>query len=265
MRPKHAARAIKDGVSGADYQAETPRPRTPISLPPASQTRAHVAHAPLRRLSEAALSACAPDELLDALADALRSARAVEDVRLCPPADEPAEPGAALVVPVAWAGGVHHVAVVGELAARVWTPDEVLIAGTLANQAALGLALLESEQRRIAQAERDTALTRAAHALNVSLELQEVLDTLAREADLAVGGEMAGVYLLDADGMGLATAGHNCPGEWFGYRIAPGEGVAGKVLASGRPVMTSRYREETQLLPARVMLGGVCAGVGVPR
>jgi diguanylate cyclase (GGDEF)-like protein len=28
--------------------------------------------------------------------------------------------------------------------------------------------------------------------------------------------------------------------------------------------MTSRYREETQLLPARVMLGGVCAGVGVP-
>jgi diguanylate cyclase (GGDEF)-like protein len=187
----------------------------------------------------------------------------VEDVRLCAPAEEPVEPGAALLVQIAWAGSVRHVAVVGEQAARTWTPDEVLVAETLANQAALGLALLESEERRIAQSERDTALARAAHALNVSLELQEVLDTLAREADLAVGGKMAGVYLLDEDGRGLATAGHNCPDEWFGYRLERGEGIAGKVLETGRPFMTTAYEDELQL-PAHVVLGGVCGGVGVP-
>ena len=110
------------------------------------------------------------------------------------------EARSALLVPVAWGGDVRHVAVLARRRARVWTPDEILIAETLANQAALGLARLESEQRRVAQAERDRALARAAHALNVSLELQAVLDTLAREAGLAVGGDVAGVYLLDDDG-----------------------------------------------------------------
>ena len=76
----------------------------------------------------------------------------------------------------------------------------------------------------------------------MSLELQAVLDTLAREAGLAVGGDMAGVYLLDDDGSGLATAGHNCPDEWFGYRLEPGEGIAGQVLATGRAVTTSALR-----------------------
>jgi diguanylate cyclase (GGDEF)-like protein len=209
------------------------------------------------------LSGCAPAELLEALAAALRSALAVDDVRLCAPTDEPPHPGAALLVPVEWAGAIRHVAVVGGLAGRAWTPDEILIAGTIANQAALGLALLESEQRRITQSERDTALARAANALNVSLELQEVLDTLAREADLAVGGEVACVYLLDDDGMGLATAGHGCPQDWFGYRLAAGQGIAGKVLESGRPFMTSAYQDEPQL-PPHLMPSGICGGVGVP-
>ena len=158
---------------------------------------------------------------------------------------------------------MRHVAVLARRNAHVWTPDEILIAETLANQAALGLARLESERRRVVQAERDHALARAAHALNVSLELQAVLDTLAREADLAVGGEMAGVYLLDVDGTALATAGHNCPDEWFGYRLAPGEGIAGQVLATGRPVMTSDH-ENDMTLPGNVVPPGVRSGVGVP-
>ena len=166
-------------------------------------------------------------------------------------------------MPVAWAGDVRYVAVLARRDAHVWTPDEILIAETLANQAALGLARIESERRRVVQAERDHALARAAHALNVSLELQAVLDTLAREADLAVGGEMAGVYLLDVDGTALATAGHNCPDEWFGYRLAPGEGIAGQVLATGRPVMTSDY-EDDMTLPGNVLPPGVRSGVGVP-
>jgi diguanylate cyclase (GGDEF)-like protein len=158
---------------------------------------------------------------------------------------------------------VRHVAVLAHHGAHVWTPDETLIAETLANQAALGLARLESDRRRVAQAERDNALARAAHALNVSLELQAVLDTLAREADLAVGGEMACVYLLDVDGSALATAGHNCPDEWFGYRLAVGEGIAGQVLATGRAVMTSGA-DPGLTLRGRVAIPGVRSGVGVP-
>jgi diguanylate cyclase (GGDEF)-like protein len=166
-------------------------------------------------------------------------------------------------VPVAWAGDVRRVAVFAHRKAHVWTLDETQIAETLANQAALALARLDAEARRIAQAERDQALARAAHALNVSLELQAVLDTLAREADLAVGGAMAGVYLVHVDGTAIASAGHNCPDEWFGYRLAPGEGIAGQVLAGGRPVMCSAY-DDAIALPEAVVTPGVRSGVGVP-
>jgi len=241
-----------------------------------------------------ALSACAHEDVVAAFAAEARSALAAEAVEVLVPAsaspavahvaatarslalDETrtvAELGAALasrlraraalLVPIAWSGDVRHVAVLARRAPRGWTRDEILLAETLANQAALGLARLESEQRRVAQTERDRALARAAQALNVSLELQAVLDTLAREADLAVGGAMAGVYLVDEDGAALATAGHNCPDEWFGYRLGPGEGIAGQVLASGRRVVTSAYESE-MTLPAPVVLPEVRAGVGVP-
>jgi diguanylate cyclase (GGDEF)-like protein len=175
------------------------------------------------------------------------------------------EAATALLVPLAWAGDVRHVAVLGRRAAAPWSPDEILIAATLANQAALGLARLEAEQRRAAQTDRDAALARAAHALNVSLELQAVLDTLAREADLAVGGAVAGIYLLHegGDGAALATAGHNMPEEWFGYRLAPCEGIAGQVLEHGRPITTEDYQNGMPL-PAHVALPGLRGGVGVP-
>jgi diguanylate cyclase (GGDEF)-like protein len=178
-------------------------------------------------------------------------------------APDAAPPGGAVSVPIAWHGVTRVVLVAARHPALPWTPDELLIAETLANQAALGLARLDVERRRIAQAERDQALARAAHALNVSLELHEVLDTLAREAGLAVGGAVSGVYLLDDDGTALATAGHNVPDEWFGYRLEPGAGIAGQVLATGAPVTTANY-EGDGTRPDHVVLQGVRSGVGVP-
>jgi diguanylate cyclase (GGDEF)-like protein len=236
------------------------RPKAAITPTTASTPRAHAAHAALRRLSAAALAAGTDDELLGAFAAEVRDALGVDDVHVVEP--EQADAAGALAVPIAWAGERRLVALLTRVAPR-WTPDDLVVAETLANQAALGLARLESEQRRVAHAERDRALARAAHALNVSLELDEVLDALAREANLAVGGAMAGVYLLDGDGTGLATAGHNVPDEWFGYRLAPGAGIAGHVLATGSVVTTADYQEEMKL-PDRVVLEGVRSGVGVP-
>ena len=237
------------------YRAESPCPKAAIPPSQTATNRAHGAHAPLRRLSQAALSACSDGDLIAAFADEARGALKVDVVEFLTPAGASPAPAhvvatarplaldkprdladlgpelaaalgarSALLVPIAWGGDVRHVAVLARRTAHTWSPDETLIAETLANQAALGLARLESERRRVAQAERDRALARAAHALNVSLELQAVLDTLAREADLAVGGAMAGVYLLDDDGSALATAGHNCPDEWFGYRLGARRG-----------------------------------------
>ncbi|HYI20927.1 MAG TPA: diguanylate cyclase [Solirubrobacteraceae bacterium] len=265
-----------------------------MHLPGTSTARAHDAHAPLRRLSETALSARAPDELRAALiAEARRAlgADAVDVVgaAMSPPAvahvvatarslalDEgrlvgelgpqlatALEARSALLVPLGWSGDVRAVAVIARRTPHVWSPDETLIAETLANQASLGLALLDSEQRRLDQAARDRALARAAHALNVSLELQEVLDTLASEAGAAVGGDHAGVYLVDEAGFGVATAGFNCPEEWYGKTLGAGEGIAGQVLATGRAVTSDAYADE-MTAPSHATPAGVRSGVGVP-
>ena len=95
---------------------------------------------------------------------------------------------------------------------------------------------------------------RAARALNASLELGDVLRTLAREAALAVDGDITGVYLGNAETGGVATAGHNVADGWHGLTLAAGEGAAGQALRHGprrsRPTTTTA----TTRLPAHETL-----------
>ena len=165
-------------------------------------------------------------------------------------------------LPAGWGGEVRYVAILISHEPRDFDAEAMAFAETLANQAAAALALLESEQRRAARAERDAALTRAAVALGSSLELVEVLETFAREADLAMGGALAGVYLADGSGGGVATAGHNVHPEWTGIVLSRGEGVAGRVLTTGEPFVTNAY--QTEIETAHESLGGIQTAAGVP-
>ena len=94
-------------------------------------------------------------------------------------------------LPLSWGGEVRYVAILISHEPRDFDADAIDFAKTAANQAAAALALLESERRRALQGERDAALTRAAAALNASLDLVEVLETLTREADHAMGGALS--------------------------------------------------------------------------
>ena len=69
----------------------------------------------------------------------------------------------------------------------------------MANQASAGLSALEMRSRLADQADRQSALARAASALNAHLDRRAVLDTLCREATVALGADISGVYLGDAE------------------------------------------------------------------
>ena len=88
----------------------------------------------------------------------------------------------ALFVPVICEREVRDVVVVVSHRPRTFTPDEIGVVEGLADVAAAGLARLDSARRQAARAALDHALVRAARALNASLELEEVLRTLAHEA-----------------------------------------------------------------------------------
>ncbi len=145
----------------------------------------------------------------------------------------------ALFVPVVCDREVRDVVIVVSHSPRTFTPGEIELVEGLADVAAAGLSRLDSERRQAARAAHDRALVRAARALNASLELEEVLRTLAREAVLAVGADCTCVFLGNARNGGVATAGHNVPDGWHGSTIRAGEGAVGQVLLTGATFMTN--------------------------
>ena len=169
-----------------------------------------------------------------------------------------------LLVPIVYEGVVRTVVGLVTAGPRQYAPDEVELALTLANQASAGLAVLEMRERLERRAGRQAALARAAGALNARLDLLAVLETLCREADHALDADFAGVYLGNADG-GVGVAAHGVPegSDWWGSAIAPGEGVGGRVLASGEPVVTNDYQREIGD-PGTDLTRRVETAVGVP-
>jgi diguanylate cyclase (GGDEF)-like protein len=165
--------------------------------------------------------------------------------------------------PIAWSGEVRWAAVLARTRPEPFGDDDVELILLLANQAAAGLALLESREASTSRVDKDEALTRAAAALNASLDLDTVLRTLTQEAALALGSDMAGVYLGDGTTGGVATAGHNTPPEWSGYLMKPGEGVGGQVLKTGRAAITNAYQEDVRR-PATSIAENLQTAVAVP-
>ena len=168
-----------------------------------------------------------------------------------------------LFLPVSWGGEVRQVAIAIHHERHELDQHELALAVSLADLTAAGLARVEAEARAHSRARQDEALVRAARALNASLELADVLRTLAREAALAVDADITGVYLGNADTGGLATAGHNVSDAWHGISLAAGEGAAGRVLATGRAFVTADYRGET-IVPAHEALSAFRSAAAVP-
>jgi GAF domain-containing protein len=169
----------------------------------------------------------------------------------------------ALFVPLCWDDDVRWVTVLIRTTEAPFTGDQIELAQVMANLAAAGLALLEARDRQNSRHDAGDALARAAAALHASTDPTEVLRLLSSEANTAVEGDMAGFYLGDQQTGGVATAGHNTPPGWIGYRIRPGEGVGGQVLQSGLPAISSAYQTDVEL-PENPGLRDLRTAVAVP-
>ena len=153
----------------------------------------------------------------------------------------------AVFAPIAWDGEVRWAAVLIRTRPEPFAEEDVELVMLLAELAAAGLALLEGRTHHEQHADHGTALARAAAVLNASLDLPTVLKTLTREANLAVEGDSAGVYLGDGERGGVATAGDGTPPGWEGYVMKPGEGVGGQVLKTDRSVITNAYQRDVRV------------------
>jgi PAS domain S-box-containing protein len=151
---------------------------------------------------------------------------------------------------------IHHDRAVGVLIVAFgrrgsFTSAERNLAGLLADQAAIAIAnarLYEEAGRRRREAE---LLADVVRSVNASLDLATVLRRIAEGAREVCRSDMAFIALRDPGSDAYVFrqwpgARHN---EYHSFRIKPGQGAGGLVLATGRPFRTDRYLEDTRIGP----------------
>jgi GAF domain-containing protein len=81
------------------------------------------------------------------------------------------------------------------------------------------------------------------HVVSRGNHVDDVLETLTRQACRIIGVERAVVVVRDDTDPRLATviAGHGVPSDYVGRRIGIDEGMAGRVITTGEPVLVDDY------------------------
>ena len=148
---------------------------------------------------------------------------------------------------------IHHDRAVGALIVGFgrrgdFTVEEKNLAGLLADQAAIAIEnarLYEDAGRRQREAE---LLADVVRSVNASLDLATVLSRIAEGAREVCRSDMAFIALRDPDSDIVMF--RQWPGARYdgyrSFRIAPGQGASGLVLATGRPFRTDRYLEDAR-------------------
>ena len=149
------------------------------------------------------------------------------------------------------------------------TAEEQDLAGLLADQAAIAIEnarLYEDAGRRRREAELLAAVVRT---INTSLDLATVLPRIADGAREVCRSDMAFIGLRDA-ALDAVVFRHWPGAQYAGYesfRIGPGQGAAGQVLATGRPFRTDGYLEDARIGPQFMAVAreeGIRAYMAVP-
>jgi diguanylate cyclase (GGDEF)-like protein len=207
----------------------------------------------------------APLSAVPALADALTAELPVrlegEQARRAATAlGASSRPDALLLTPTRPPGaGTAYVLLLADDSARGFGRDDVQAAAAFAGAAGASLGQVALIQHGSHQLARQSALARAAKALNESLDLTRVLPRICQEAAAILAADAVAVYRGSA-GKGLVLeAAH--PGESsVGSRIEPGRGIVGEALAVNRPVRVSRYDSA----PPDSPLDGVRSAIAAP-
>ena len=149
-------------------------------------------------------------------------------------------PQAALVAPMIHPGGpLAPVLLVADERQRTFEDTDLEAAGALAEAARASLAQLLLAEEHGAQRARQTAIARAAKALNESLDLTRVLPRICEEAAGILAADRVLVFRGSA-GTSLLLEASSVPQE-AGGAVEPSGGIAARALDLGRPLLSNDY------------------------
>lgn len=140
-----------------------------------------------------------------------------------------------------------------------FSPTEIELARTIANQAAIALENARLYQDTVSRADQLTTINRASYEIGLSLNPEDIYAATHRAAAQLMPAESFVIALLDEqrgdiEGVYLMDPGGRSPN----LRLPLGEGLSGRIIATGESVITPDLDQVQEL-------GGKTYGDGQPR
>jgi HAMP domain-containing protein/putative methionine-R-sulfoxide reductase with GAF domain len=163
---------------------------------------------------------------------------------------------------------VNTVAALDRHIFEIWCAP--LVAPSGARAGAIGVATdvterVRAEEKLKRQADYLAALNETTLGIISRLELDDLLQALVARAGQLLDAQHGFIYLADEeDAVIRRRIGVGVYGESVGYRLQPGQGVAGRVWQSGEPVVVNDYAAWPERVPNPTYDGDIRAVIGVP-
>jgi two-component system sensor histidine kinase DegS len=169
-----------------------------------------------------------------------------------------------VALPLKSSGRLQGALIVGKSRSYRFLPDEMDLLAAIASQIGAATERARLHQDVALQLEREKRLAEVAKEITSQLELDKVLSRVVQIAEKLVNGDAAVIGLLD-EGNDVITYPHlhNLPKELERVTVPRGEGLAGRVIATGTPDLIADY----PAYPGRVkefVEGGVKSVLAVP-
>jgi len=134
----------------------------------------------------------------------------------------------------------------GQIRWQQWTNRAIFDEqGRLIEFQAVGRDITEQRQMEeslIRHAQEMAALYKTSLEINSQLEVPLLLQAIVQRAARLVGTQMGGLYFIKSDGQTLElVVSHNLPGDYLGVTLCLGEGLAGRVAQTGKPMAIDDY------------------------
>ena len=153
------------------------------------------------------------------------------------------EPESLICVPLVARGETFGVLTVSRLGGREFAPEDLRLVTGLAHLAASAIQNARLYQQTRQRVEQLGALHETLLDIGREVDLETLLETIVKRACLLLGGEGGGLYLYDpAEGVARCMVSYRTLRDYRGIVLRPGEGVAGRVIATGQPLLIEDYR-----------------------
>lgn len=126
---------------------------------------------------------------------------------------------------------------------HVFSEDELRVLGLLADQAAIAIQNARLYERTERSLEQLTALRQTSLAITARLNTTALLEAIVRRATELLKAKGGGLYLYDPARQELTVAvDHGLKRSVVGTTLKLGEGLSGRVMQTGEPMIVDDYR-----------------------